>query len=148
MLEKYRPTVASLPLHHASFLRHTFLLSPRLPLHDALHAAGLDQATVVLALLHAGRHDAVRMFTRVTVCPPQASPQRNLPLPRRAPGPDDRRLRPLARENPLTIPSARARWELMQRCPTVASYAARVPRWLALRDVREWTRAGWLEAAC
>lgn len=147
MLEKYRPVVASLPLHHASFLRSHFLLSPRHCLHDALHLAGLDQADVVLALLHAGRHDAVNLFCRVTHCPPQASPVRNLPLPRRVPTPDDRALRPRVSGNPLTIPSARARWELMRRCRTVGSYAARVPRWLALRDVREWSRAGWLEAA-
>lgn len=147
MLEKYRPAVAALPIHHASFLRSRFHLRHDLMLHDALAAEGLDQATVVLALLHAGRHDAVQLFTRVTVCPAQPSPLRNLPLPRRVRGPDDRLLRPRVSGNPLTIPSARARWALLQRCRTIASYAARVPRWLALRDVREWSRAGWLEVA-
>lgn len=147
MLEKYRPAVAALPIHHASFLRSRFHLRHDLMLHDALAAEGLDQATVVLVLLHAGRHDAVQLFTRVTVCPAQPSPLRNLPLPRRVPTPDDRALRPRVSGNPLTIPSARARWETMRRCRTVGSYAARVPRWLALRDVREWSRAGWLEAA-
>jgi hypothetical protein len=58
--------VASLPLHHASFLRSHFLLSPRHYLHDALHLAGLDQADVVLALLRAGRHDAVNLFCHAT----------------------------------------------------------------------------------
>mgnify|MGYP000958485974 CR=1 FL=1 len=149
MLEKYRPLVAALPVHHASFLRSRFHLNCRLQLHDALHEAGLDQATVVLALLHAGRHDAVRLLVNWTVCPPQAVPMRNLPLPRRDTSvqPDDRRLRPLVRSNPLTIPTARQRWEILRRCSTIASYATRVPRWRAIRDVREWSRAGWLEVA-
>ena len=149
MLEKYRPVVASLAINDASYLRSRFALrcDPSLALHDALAERGLDQATVVLALLHAGRHDAVRLFVEVKVCPAQPSPQRNLPLPRRERGPDDRVLVAIVSRNPLTIPSARARWELMRRCRTVGSYAARVPRWLALRDVREWSRAGWLEVA-
>lgn len=147
MLEKYRPVVARLPIHHASYLRSHFHLSCRLALHDALHAAGLGQADVVLALLHAGRHDAVQLFTRYTVCPAQPSPVRNLPLPRRERGPDDRLIHRLSASNPLTIPSARERWDIMARCRTVGSYAMRVPRWLALRDVREWSRAGWLRVA-
>lgn len=147
MLEKYRTAVTGLPLAHASFLRSRFHLRHDLFLHDALHAEGLDQATVVLALLHAGFHDAVRLFTRYEVLTAQPSPARHLPLPRRTPSPDERRLRPLTRSNPLTIPSARERWELMTRCRTLQAYAARVPRWRAVRDVREWSRAGWLEVA-
>jgi hypothetical protein len=147
MLERYRPVVASLPLHHASFLRSRFHLRHDLQLHDALQHEGLDQADVVLALLRAGRHDAVKLFVNWTVCPPQAYPQRLLPLPRRERSPDDRFIHRLSPTNPLTIPSARARWEIMARCRTIGSYAARVPRWLALRDVREWSRAGWLRVA-
>lgn len=149
MLEKYRPAVAALPLRSASYLRSRFHLNYRLQLHDALHEAGLDQAQVVLALLNAGHHDAVSLFVEIKHCPPQPYPWRNLlPAETYVPTVDERRvIRVLASDNPLTIPTARQRWDLLQRCRTVASYAARVPRWRAMRDLREWGRAGWLEVA-
>ncbi len=149
MLEKYRPAVATLPLQSASLLRSRFHLNCRLPLTEALAEAGVDQATVVLCLLHAGHHDAVQLFVEVKHCPPQPYPWRNLlPAETYVPTVDERRvIRVLAPENPLTVPTARQRWDLLRRCRTVAAYAKRVPRWLALRDLREWGRAGWLEVA-
>jgi len=118
-------------------------------LYPALESAGLGQADLVLALLRAGRHRSVEMLIGkpITVLPPQASPVRNLPLPRRQRGPDEGRVVIRVRENPLKIPTARARFEELRRCRTVASYLTRYPVWRARRDLREWSAAGWVEVA-
>lgn len=147
MLEKYRGVVAALSAADAEIARRQLSLPEQLPLFHALKMRGLDQAALVLALLHAGRHSAVEMLVGrpILVCPAQPTPVRNLPLPHAVrPG---RRIHVRVQGCPLKIPSARARWEIMRRCSTVESYATRVPRWKALRDVREWAREGWLEVA-
>lgn len=148
MLKKYRPLVLALEPLDVSIaiaILGVTCAGGAAVLYDALERRGLGQADLVLALLKAGRHAAVEMLIGkpITVCPAQPSPIRHFPLPRKMP--EGRRLRVLVRDCPLKIPSARERFEIMRRCSSLESYATRVPRWRAVRDVREWAAAGWLE---
>jgi len=151
MLHRYRDVIARLPAVDALCAAAALKIPPvcSTNLYPALERAGLGQADLVLALLRAGRHSSVEMLIGkpITVLPPQASPVRNLPLPRRERGPDEGRIVIRARENPLKIPTARARFETLRRCRTVASYLAHYPTWRARRDLREWSAAGWVEVA-
>ena len=150
MLTKYRALVASLP--HSDVL----VASEKLGLQATdgaqlfvlLQRRGLGQADLVLSLLRAGRHRAVELLIGkpIEVLAPARHPV-DLQLAALRPRAEGRRIRLLAAHNPLTSPSARARWELLRRCSTLESYATRVPRWKAVRDVREWSAAGWLEVA-
>ncbi len=147
MLEKYRSVVTALPREDVAVAatRLHLQVSDATSLFEGLRMRGLGQADLVLSLLHAGRHAAVEMLVGrpITVLPPQLSPQRNLPLPAAA-RQRRRRIRVRVSECPLRIPTARARWDIMRRCWCVEQYCTRVERWRALRDIREWSREGWL----
>lgn len=151
MLHRYRDVIARLPATDALCAAAALKIPPvsSTNLYPALERAGLGQADLVLALLHAGRHRSVELLIGkpITVCPAQPSPVRNLPLPRRVLGPDEKRIRLKVTDNPLKIPTARARFEELRRCATVENYLARFPQWRARRDIREWSAAGWLEVA-
>jgi len=151
MLHRYRDVIARLPATDALCAARALKIPPvcSTNLYPELERAGLGQADLVLALLRAGRHSSVEMLIGkpITVLPPQASPVRNLPLPRRERGPDEKRIRIRVKDNPLKIPTARARFETLRRCSTVESYLARYPTWRARRDIREWSAAGWVEVA-
>lgn len=147
MLERYRSVVTALPREDVAVAAESLqlLASSATALYEGLRNRGLGQADLVLALLRAGRHAAVeRLIGKpITVYPPQPSPTRNLPLPAAA-AHARRRIHVRVTECPLVIPSARARWALMRRCASAEQYVTRVERWRALRDLREWQRAGWI----
>lgn len=151
MLQRYREAIARIPTTDALCATAALKLAPVSGafLYDALEKASYGQADLVLALLRAGRHRSVELLIGkpITVFPAQASPVRNLPLPRRERTPDEGRIRIRVEGNPLKIPTARARFDELRRCRTVESYLARYPTWRARRDIREWSAAGWLEVA-
>lgn len=146
MLERYRSVVTALPHADVVVAAEKLQLCATSPvaLFEGMRSRGLGHADLVLSLLHAGRHVAVELLVGrpITVCPPQPSPQRNLPLPSAVRA--RHRIRVTAATCPLKIPTARARWDIMRRCWCVEQYCTRVERWRALRDIREWSRAGWV----
>lgn len=152
MLSKHHAVIAQLKPMDEQALRARLSLDPSLSLLEALDVRGHDQADVVLTLLHAGHHDAVQLLMgrAIIVFAPQRSPiDRQLDHERAQSRPvelgDLRRIRVSVPVCPLRIPSARERWDLMARCRNVQAYISRVPRWRALRDLREWAAAGWLQ---
>lgn len=152
MLSKHHAVITQLSAADQRVLRTRLGLDPLLSLIDALDARGHDQADIVLTLLHAGHHDAVKLLMgrAIIVFAAQRSPiERQMEYERAQARPaelgDLRRIRVSVPTCPLKIPSAKDRWHLMQSCRTVQAYISRVPRWRALRDLREWAAAGWLQ---
>lgn len=154
MLRQHHAILTQLTQDDQAALRAGLNLDPSLPLVAALDARQHDQADVVLTLLHAGRHDAVRLLMGrpIIVFAAQRSPhdrQRDWERAQQRPTElgDQRRITVSVPACPLKIPSAIARWDLMRSCRTAQAYISRVPRWRALRDLREWAAAGWLTLA-
>lgn len=143
MLLKYRPAVDNLTPGVARALTVRFALPGSEPLYDELHAAGLGQADIVLELL---RLDLIPEVESLIGKPIAHLPLRPIkpypPLPRRAPGPDDRRIKSVVRNPRLPTTDSFQRFKNFRPGFTLG-YA--VKRGTTRKDIREALKNNWIE---
>lgn len=143
MLTKYEPVIRSFGSGICRALQVQLQLDDTLPLWEGLVRRGFGQADVVLVLLHLTLIPEVEALighpiTRFPPRPPRAYPA----LPRRAYGPDDRRIVAVVRDNPR-LPSTPSHERFSYFVPE-RSLATALKYGVTRRDIREALRNNWI----
>lgn len=107
-------------------------------------SAPVQRCDVILALLRVGTADARSAAEQIvgrpiTTCPPAVPPRRPLPVARQSEVP---RVRRVDRDPPVMASSARERFGLIKVGMTVDQMLS---RGVTRRDIRYWTKKGYLE---